>query len=184
MAASRKELIALGAVIAGGVIGYVYTKKGKDDEDGVEVKRMETEEDHSYPVSKMKTIYGPVVVDDGKEAKDSDETDDGKANQPVTDGNEAKDKNETENVKTNQPGVDAGNEIKDGKETEDEENKVKDDKEEAENKKSNEQVVVDGNEGKDDNETEDDKTKLIQEKSKESKDYDLKAVISKGEVVD
>ena len=92
-------------------------------------------------------------------------------------------KKETEVDKTNQPGGDAGNEIKDGKETEDEENKVKDDKEEAENEKSNEQVFVDGNEGKDDNETEDDKTKLIEE-SKESKDYDLKAVISKGEVVD
>ena len=116
MAASRKELIALGSVIVGGVFGYVYTKIGKDDEDCTE--RMKTEGDNSNQDSKIKTAYGPVVVD-GNEGEDDNETEDDETIQPVDDGNKANYDNETKDDKTIQPvGVD-GNKVKDVHETED-----------------------------------------------------------------
>ena len=158
MAASRKELIALGSVIAGGVFGYVYTKIGKDDEDD-ERMEMETEADNSNQDSKIKTAYGPVVVN-RNEGEDDSETGDDETSQPV-DGNEVKYDIETGNDKTIQPVVVDGNANYD--------NETKDDK-------TIQPVGVDGNKVKDVHETEDDKTNQMGETT-ESMDGTLETVI-------
>ena len=67
--ASQKKLLALGAVITGGVAGYVYIKMGSgDDKDGSEVAN-ETEE--IIPPSKWKTVNEPMLVG-RKSSKDID----------------------------------------------------------------------------------------------------------------
>ena len=48
MAAIRKQLIALGAAVTGGVFGYVYAKIGKDDEDEENLRMpLESKQGHS-----------------------------------------------------------------------------------------------------------------------------------------
>ena len=71
--ASQKKLLALGAVITGGVAGYVYTQMSNDDvKDGSKVTN-ETEE--NIPPSKWKTVNEPMLVGE-KSSKDKNDVPD------------------------------------------------------------------------------------------------------------
>ena len=67
--ASQKKLLALGAVITGGVAGYVYTQMANDDaKDGSKVTN---EAEENIPPSKW-TVNEPMLVG-GKSSKDKND---------------------------------------------------------------------------------------------------------------
>ena len=69
---SHKEKIALGAAIAAGIAGYIFTQTGSDGEDATDDQAKMTEEE-SYPASKLKTNNDQM--DNGEDSSKDDEKD-------------------------------------------------------------------------------------------------------------
>eukprot|EP00091_Calanus_sinicus_P002415 TRINITY_DN12452_c0_g1_i1.p1 TRINITY_DN12452_c0_g1~~TRINITY_DN12452_c0_g1_i1.p1 ORF type:complete len:148 (-),score=84.80 TRINITY_DN12452_c0_g1_i1:71-514(-) len=68
---SKKEKLALGAAIAAGIAGYIFTQTGSDGEDATE-DQTEKNEKESYPASKLKTNIDVADIDEesSKDEKD------------------------------------------------------------------------------------------------------------------
>ena len=69
---SQKEKIALGAAIAAGIAGYIFTHTGSDGEDTTDDQAQKNEAE-SYPASKLKTDNDQM--NNGEDTSKDDEKD-------------------------------------------------------------------------------------------------------------
>ena len=85
---SHKEKVALGAAIAAGIAGYIFTQTKSDGEDSTKDQAKKNEEEN-WPTSKLKTVNHPIDIGEGS-SKDVKKDDDVKP--ASTDGEKKEDK--------------------------------------------------------------------------------------------